>query len=242
MSEFVFRHFTVIQEQSAMKIGTDSVLLGCLCDVKKVSSVLDIGSGTGILALMLAQRCHANIDAVEMDEPAAREAGQNFRNSPWSERLNLYHQSIQQFAEEKQGQYDLIISNPPYYKAGNNLQIEDEQRSKARHDKGLPFEELISSVLKLLQPTGSFWLILPVNEAADFKGLVKDELHLVKQINLVPKPGKAANRLVMQFTYEEQQLVEEDFTVYNADNTPSERYKQAARDFYTGAQFKPDNV
>lgn len=242
MSEFVFRHFTVKQEQSAMKIGTDSVLLGCLCEVENVSSLLDIGSGTGILALMLAQRCNANIDAVEMDELAAQEAAQNFGNSPWADRLTLYHTSIQQFAEKNSKQYDLIISNPPYYKAKDHSKIEDEQRSRARHDQGLSFEELISCVLKFLAPTGSFWLIIPVYEATVFKELAKDKLHLLKQVNLIPKPSKPANRVVMQFAQNPKQLLEEDLVIYEQDNRPSLVYKRIARDFYTGAQFKLDKV
>lgn len=240
MSEFVFRHFTVKQERSAMKIGTDSVLLGCICEVKDVDSLLDIGTGTGILALMLAQRCNGNIDAVETDELAAQEAEQNFRNSEWSKRLNLYHTSIQQYAAKANKQYGLIISNPPYYKAAAHSKIEDEQRSKARHDLGLPFEELISSVLRLLMPGGSFWLILPVHEAAIFNDVAKDKLHLVKQVNLIPKPGKPANRLVMQFAREQRKLQEEDLIIYDQDNMPSLAYKRLARDFYTGSQFKLD--
>lgn len=240
MSDFVFRHFTVKQEQSAMKIGTDSVLLGCICDVKHASTVLDIGTGTGILALMTAQRCTASIDAVEMDEFAAPEAGGNFMKSPWSDRVKLYHTSIQQFAEISNRQYDLIISNPPYYKAVNHSKIGDEQRSRARHDDGLSFEALIGCVLKLLLPTGSFWVILPMHEAAAFKQLVNDQLYLTRQINLIPKPGKAANRQIMQFGKQQQQLKETDFIIYDEDNSPSLAYKQIAREFYTGAQFRLD--
>lgn len=221
-----------------MKIGTDSILLGCLCDVKNIDSALDIGCGTGILALMLAQRSFATIDAVEIDELAAKEAQHNFRNSPWSERLSVHNGPIQQFTAQTSKTYDLVISNPPYYPANHHFSVEDEQRSKARHDKELSFETLAQCVFKLLSSPGSFWLILPVQEASLFKQRASESgLYLRTQINLVPKPGKAVNRVVMQFSKQEGDVAEEDLVIYETDQTPSLRYKQLAQEFYTGKQF-----
>lgn len=239
MSEFVFRHFSVKQEKSAMKIGTDSVLLGCFCEVDHARHVLDIGTGTGLLALMLAQKSNAVIDAVEADGPAATEAAGNFEASPWSQRLFLHHQSIQDYTTVCKKKYDVIISNPPYFKAGDNVKISDEQRSRARHDASLTFQELANVVKQLLDEEGSFWLILPVAEAAQFKQSGKEyDLFCYQSVSIIPKSGQPANRLIMQFGLEERTGVEKAFVVYHADNTPSAAYKQIARDFYTGHQFR----
>jgi tRNA1Val (adenine37-N6)-methyltransferase len=239
MSEFVFRHFTVRQEKSAMKIGTDSVLLGCCCEAANAQQVLDIGTGTGLLALMLAQKSHALIDAVEADEPAALEASDNFKASRWHERLFLHHQTIQQYTLNCKKKYDVIISNPPYFKTGKNVHISDEQRSRARHDAGLSFDELAEIVKQLLHPGGSFWLILPAAEAALFKQTASGrKLYCYQAINARPKADQAVNRIIMQFGLHNQACEEKEFVVYRSDNTPSIEYKQLARDFYTGSQFR----
>lgn len=238
MSAFTFKQFTLQQQSSAMKIGTDSVLLGCLVDVANASSVLDIGTGTGLLSLMIAQRnLQAIINAVEIDEQAAHEAQHNFTASPWANRLNVYANSIQQFAATNTIKYQLIISNPPYFLAGKNFEITNEQRLTARQNSTLPFNELAKVVQQLLAPAGSFWLILPSAEAAVF--LVQaSELYLQQQINMVQKEGKEANRIIMQFGLQKAEVKLSTFVVFNADGTPTEAYKKIARDFYTGKQFQ----
>lgn len=222
-----------------MKIGTDSVLLGCHCEAEHACHILDIGTGTGLLSLMLAQKSNALIDAVEADEPAATEAAGNFETSPWKQRLFLHHQTIQQYASHCSKKYDVIISNPPYFKSGKNVPISNEQRSRARHDAGLSFDELSGIVKQLLHHDGSFWLILPVAEAALFKlAAIKKELRCYQVIHIRSRHEQSVNREIMQFGLQEKTCAEKDFVVYNPDNTPSSAYKQLARDFYTGHQFR----
>ncbi len=238
MSVFVFKQFAVQQQHSAMKIGTDSVLLGCLVDVTQATSVLDIGTGTGLLSLMMAQRnAQALIDAVEIDEQAALEAQHNFEASPWANRLKIYTHSIQEFAASTNNKYQLIISNPPYFLAGKNYEITNEQRLTARQNSTLPFDELATVVAQLLSPIGSFWLILPTAEAGVFLTQANG-LYLHQQINLVQKEGKEANRVIMQLGLQHAEITTSTLVVFNADGTPTEAYKKIARDFYTGKQFQ----
>lgn len=237
MNEFVFKQFVVKQQHSAMKIGTDSVLLGCLAEVQQANTILDIGTGTGLLALMCAQRCNAQIDAVEIDLFAANEAKLNFELSTWSNRLKLHYMPLQQFVNGP-NKYDLIIANPPYFEADKNYNITNLQRSKARHDTDLPFTELIQLVLELLNETGSIWLILPTQEAAIFKNIANAAgLFLNSQINIKPKPNKAVNREVLQFTFVNKTLLQQEITIYNLDGSPTIAYKQLSNAFYIGKQF-----
>ncbi len=238
MNEFVFKQFVVKQQHSAMKIGTDSVLLGCLAEVQQANTILDIGTGTGLLALMCAQRCNAQIDAVEIDLFAANEAKLNFELSAWSNRLTLHYMPLQQFVNTP-NKYDLIITNPPYFEADKNYNITNLQRSKARHDADLPFAVLIHLVVKLLNVSGSFWLILPTQEAAVFKKLaINAGLFLNKQINIKPHSNKNVNREVLQFSFANTTLLKQDITIYNLDGSPTIAYKQLSNAFYIGKQFE----
>ena len=124
-----------MQDKAAMKLGTDSVLLGCFTKIDRAKCIVDIGTGTGILALMMAQKSNALIDAVEIDEEAFKQAEQNAIESPWHDRIKVHHTAIQNFQASQK--YDIIISNPPYYRNAKNMGIEDEKRALARHDKGV---------------------------------------------------------------------------------------------------------
>jgi tRNA1Val (adenine37-N6)-methyltransferase len=220
-----------------MKLGTDSVMLGVFARAQNASKVLDIGTGTGVLALMMAQKCNAQIDAVEIDEQAYLQAAENVEASVWRERIRVYHSDISGFDKDKNN-YDLVISNPPYYRAGRNMKIEDLQRSKARHDADLPFETLCDEVTRRLSPAGSFYLVLPSREATDFMGLVeKKSLYLNRVVYLRSKEGKAPNRYIMCFGKTQQATEEEAFTIYNEDGGPTAAYIQATKDFYLWKQF-----
>jgi tRNA1Val (adenine37-N6)-methyltransferase len=232
MSTFHFKQFSVTQTQSAMKIGTDSVLLGCVCDSKDATAILDIGSGTGLLALMLAQKSNARIDAVEIDELAAQEARQNFAASPWGSRLTIYHTSLQDF--KMSNLYDLIISNPPYFRHKQQFKVADMQRSRARHDQDLPLETLALKVEQLLTVDGKFWCILPSVESNDFiKICASINLNLAHCIRIIPKTGKAHNRLIMCFIKTPlQNLTSADIVIYDKDSLPTNQYKAITRDYY----------
>jgi len=239
MSEFRFKQFTVKQQQSAMKIGTDSVLLGCLAEVEHAQKILDIGTGTGLLALMCAQRSDAVIDAVEIDEQAATEAWVNFTASKWNNRLNLHHQSLQNYTQTCTQLYDVIISNPPYFVKNSNFSIEDEQRSKARHDADLPLNVLAQHVVTLLKDKGSFWLILPTLEAQLFTAYAKESgLFLKQQIELLPKANKPSNRLIQQWCKHEALTLVNSLVIYEPNGEPTLAYKKIAQAFYNGKQFK----
>lgn len=237
---FSFKQFDITQNKSAMKIGTDSVLLGCLCDATNAKRILDIGTGTGLLALMMAQKSEANIDAVEIDDAAFEEASVNCSKSVWSNRITVYHQRIQDFVTSNK--YDLILSNPPFYQASSNLSIVDEQRSKARHDKDLPFDELVASVVRLLANEGCFWLVLPSAEAALFKALAGQAgLYLTKQINIQSKASKVPNRLVMCLEKSEKELQTACVVIYEEDGTHTQAYINLTKDYYLWKQFDEDD-
>ena len=156
---FQFKQFTIEQDKCAMKIGTDGVLLGAWTSIEtEPFAILDIGAGTGILSLMLAQRCYAGIiDAIEIDDDAYEQCVENFEASPWADRLFCYHASLEEFADEIEDKYDLILSNPPFF--SEDYKTESEQRDLARFSDAMPFEHLIESVSKLLSEDGVFALL-----------------------------------------------------------------------------------
>lgn len=231
-SYFQFKQFLVNQDNCAMKVGTDSVLLGCLTTINDAKNCLDIGTGTGILSLMLAQRNNElKIDAIEIDEQAFLQAKHNFTSSKFANQIQVYFCALQNFEPNKK--YDLIISNPPYFIGKNNYTISDLQRSKARHDEDLPFDVLIDSVLKLLNKTGKFVLILPISEANIFKALAfQKRLFANKSIFIKPKPSKLYNRVIIEFSIQHTVEITEEFIVYKEDNSQTEAYKKLTEEFY----------
>jgi tRNA1Val (adenine37-N6)-methyltransferase len=166
MSTFKFQQFSVLQQHSGMKICTDAVLFGAMAPVNQGDQVLDIGTGTGVLALIAAQLGAAKITAVEVTQEAFKEAGINFSNSQWANRLEAVHQDIQSFALTADRQYDLIICNPPFFE--NHLKTVDTLRNIARHTDQLPFADLISIAGDLLSPQGLFYLLLPAHATTKF--------------------------------------------------------------------------
>jgi len=165
---FQFKEFTVKQDKTAMKIGTDAVLLGAWTRIDKpINSILDIGAGTGVIALQMAQLYDAEIiDAIEIEDNAYEQCVTNFENSPWSDRLFCYHSSFQEFTQEIADTYDLIISNPPFYTA--NFLSNNQKRNQARQTNSLSFDDLLIGVNKLLSDKGFFSVILPFSEERTF--------------------------------------------------------------------------
>jgi tRNA1Val (adenine37-N6)-methyltransferase len=229
---FQFKQFLINQDQCAMKVGTDSVLLGCLVTINNAVNCLDIGTGTGILSLMLAQRNNElQIDAIEIDEQAFLQANNNFSSSKFSHQIQAHCCALQSFAPNNK--YDLIISNPPYFVGKNNFSITNIQRAKARHDNDLSFEDLIHSVIKLLSKTGTFTLILPIAEAIIFKELATQKgLFLNKEIFIKPKPSKEPNRMIMEFSLLQEEKITDEFIIYNDDNSQTVAYKNLTSEFY----------
>jgi len=156
---FAFKQFTVYQDRCAMKVGTDGVLLGAWTNVEGMKRILDVGTGTGLIALMLAQRSGALIDAVEIDRDSAEQALQNVKSSPWPDRINVYHTSFQCFTAGSIVKYNLIVSNPPFFQQA--LKSPDKARTMARHDAGLSLQSLLFYAGSILLPDGKLSTIIP---------------------------------------------------------------------------------
>lgn len=182
-----------------MKVGIDGVLLGAWTDIGNADSILDIGAGTGLIALMLAQRSNARIDAIDIDADAVVQANENVQTSPWSDRIKVYKAELQKYVLDTKNRYDLIVSNPPYFV--NSTKAPVENRNTARHADTLTHEELLNSSLTILKPTGRICVILPVNEGLSSVEYASSiGLHCTKQVTVFPKPGAAAKRLLLEFS------------------------------------------
>jgi tRNA1Val (adenine37-N6)-methyltransferase len=231
---FQFKQFKINQEGSAMKVGTDGVLLGAWADANGAKSFLDIGTGTGLIAIMLAQRTGdlSKIDAVEIDASSYQQAVDNIKNCPWSNRIEAYHASFQDFVANTNTKYDCLVSNPPYFI--NSLKAKDESRTQARHADGLPFEDLIEGAKNLLNPKGKFSVILPVAEGDYFIRLARIAgFSLSKRIEVLPNPGKPAKRLLLELSLNTTKTIESHLCVENGQrHVYSPEYIELCKDFY----------
>lgn len=193
---FRFKQFTIHQDACAMKVGTDGVLLGVLTDVTAATHLLDIGTGTGLVALMLAQRNPTmSMDAIEIDSSAAKQAAENVAKSPWPH-IRVHCTALQTY--HCPPSYNLIVSNPPYFV--NSLKTPIAARTTARHTDSLSFNELVEGVDRLLSPSGKFWVILPADEQTNFCQLAQEKgLYPYRLIHVHPRAEKPAKRIVMGF-------------------------------------------
>ncbi len=217
-----------------MKLGTDAVVLGAYVKPNLVKNILDIGTGTGILSLMMAQKSDAFIQAVEIDEVAALEAEFNFKQSKWVNQFSLYNGSIQDYTSSNPSiKFDFIITNPPYFVAGNQFEIEEEKRRLARHTFSLSFDELARIMSELLAETGTIAMVLPVVEAELFIKIAEENSLFLKEIlRVYPKASKPFNRMVMLFSKLKQNALEQELVIYNEDNSYTETYYELTKDFY----------
>ena len=231
---FQFKQFSVEQDRCAMKIGTDGVLLGAWTPIEhNPFSVLDIGAGTGIIALMIAQRSLAEqIDALEIDEEAYEQAVDNFENSPWRDRLFCFHADLDEFAEEPEDEYDLIVSNPPFYT--DDYKTESEQRDLARFADAMPFEELIEAVALLLSENGIFSVIIPYKEEEKFIALAKDsDLFPIKITRVKGTPTTEIKRSLLAFSRNFAEAFPVDELIIEISrHIYTEEYIALTRDFY----------
>lgn len=231
---FYFKQFTIHQDRCAMKIGTDAVLLGAWSPIpKNIFSVLDIGSGTGVLSLMLAQRTLAEqIDAIEIDEEAYEQCVQNFENSNWGDRLFCYHAGLDEFVEEMEDEsYDLIISNPPFYT--DEYKSDTEKRNVARFQDALPFEKLIDSAANLLNEFGVFSVIIPCKEEEKFIQIAKQfHLHPFKITRVKGTPNSELKRSLLAFTWDEQITIEDELIIEVTRHQYTQEYIQLTKEFY----------
>ncbi|QCX37716.1 methyltransferase [Aureibaculum algae] len=230
---FSFKQFTVNQDQCAMKIGTDGVLLGAWSSIKhNPESILDIGTGTGVIALQLAQRSDAEIiDAIEIDDNAFEQAVENFENSSWGDRLFCYHASLEEFTNEIDDHYDLIISNPPFY--NDAFQSDDNARNTARFTDSLPFDILLKSVSKLLSSHGIFTVIIPFKEEENFINLAKEHNLFVNTIcNVKGTPTSDIKRSLLEFSFTENEVIIEDLVIETTRHQYTDTYIELVKDFY----------
>lgn len=230
MAGFAFKQFKVQQNNAAMKVSTDGILLGAWANIHDASSLLDIGTGTGLLALMCKQRNQSlEIDAVEIDAQAVGDARANILNSPWSD-ITVHQSAIQDFSSETK--FDVVISNPPYF--NHSLQSPDSARTKARHTEGLSFSELLSAYIRVSHSHSKLMVILPCVEADMFTEHANMMgLHLHSVCNVQMTPTKPASRRLLEFSLisTETRCVS-SLCVRNSDNTYTTEYIALCRGFY----------
>ena len=231
---FQFKQFSIHHDRCAMKIGTDSVLLGAWCPIdNKPFSVLDIGAGTGILSLMLAQRTHAEqLDAIEIDENAYEQCVENFEASPWSDRLFCYHAGLDEFVDDPEDEYDIIISNPPFY--AENYKTDNDSRDLARFQDALPFEELVDAASLLLSENGIFAVIIPNKEEERFIELCAEaELFPVKVTRVKGSHTTPIVRSLLAFKrYELSVLEANELVIEISRHEYTSEYINLTKDFY----------
>ncbi len=234
MGTFYFKEFTIQQNQAAMKVGTDSILLGSWVAISSaVNSILDIGAGTGILALMMAQRSDAiTVDAVEIEVAAYEEAVTNFENSPWGDRLFCYHSSLQDFAKEIGEKYDLIIANPPFFNPSKIKSV--SKRSLARQMHRLNHIALLKNTKSLLSKTGSCAFVVPYESESFFMELAKSmDLFASRILHTKDTETAPIKRSFLQFKFEETACKTSTLVLKNKDASYSEAYVELTKDFYS---------
>ena len=233
---FKFRHFTVSDQNSAMKVNTDAVLLGSWCDVNNSKMVLDIGTGCGIIALMIAQRSNALVDAIDIDPKSIKEARENFLASAWGERLKSMPQSLQQYASSVTSKYDLIVCNPPFFQ--NSLISPKEGKTISKHDILLTQEELIAGVSAMLADSGIFSLVLPPVQTVKFEKLANlNGLFVKRQLRVRPKCSKPVNRVLTEFVRNPSVNPESgEIILRNEDNTFTSEHNKLTEGFYLAVE------
>ncbi|MBS1321434.1 MAG: tRNA1(Val) (adenine(37)-N6)-methyltransferase [Parabacteroides sp.] len=230
---FQFKKFTIRHDKCAMKVGTDAVLLGAWTDTASCKNILDIGTGTGIIALMLAQRSCADIDAIDIDKEACVQAEENVAASPFAGRIKVIPASCADFARSMtQKKYDLIVSNPPYFI--NSLKCPDNKRSVARHTDSLPLSELIENARALLSSAGRIALVLPYEQLEEVRETAqKNSLHICRQTNVIPVPGAHPKRLLVELSPVSTDTKKRNtLTIEEALHQYTPEYIALTKDFY----------
>ena len=233
MKPFQFKEFSIEQDKTAMKVGTDGVLLGAWTHIRDdINSILDVGSGTGLIALMSAQRSYAKvIDAVELEENAYEQAVGNFENSNWGDRLFCYHSSFQEFASEIDEKYDLILSNPPFY--NSTYKELGKKRALARHSESLNYNELLEGVSKLLSDEGSFSVVIPFSEQDNFIEIANDYSLFPNRITRVKgSVHSKIKRSLIQFSLSKNPIEINELIIEIERHNYTNEYKNLVKDFY----------
>ncbi len=229
---FQFKEFSLEHKIAPMKIGVDGILLGSWAEVENARHILDIGTGCGLIAMLLAQRNKkANIIGVEIDPATAEEAGENVRSSPWPSRITIVTNAIQDFALEARQEFDMIVSNPPFF-TGGTLSL-NENRLAVRHTTKLSHSDLFAAVRKLLSQEGSFSVILPYLEGRRFIEMVEAYgFHLKRLCHVHPTPGGKVERMLITLGRRRTEVEQESVTIRNLDGSFSDQYRRLTSDFY----------
>ncbi|MBT8194883.1 MAG: methyltransferase [Bacteroidia bacterium] len=228
---FQFKHFSVRDDMCAMKVGTDGVLLGAWTETNNVKHILDVGTGSGLIALMLAQKCDASIDAIDVDNDAVLQAKENLAQSNWNDRIQIYKQALQNFDSEGK-KYDLIVSNPPFYSDSSSPQ--NHARTLARHsDQSLSHEDLLKNVKRLLSSSGKFCVILPSKEGVAILKLAPlYELYCNRITKVKTKQNKKPKRVLLEFGHLMTETKTDELVVLREDEKYSDDYIALTKDYY----------
>jgi len=232
-THFSFKQFIVHQDQTAMKVTTDACIFGGYITTDETKKILDIGTGTGLVAMMLAQRTHAQIDAVEIENSAYNQAITNIQESVFKDQINVFNTSIQLFSKltEQQNQFDLIVSNPPFFQ--NHLKAEEVTRNNSLHTDKLSFEDLIHSVLRLISSPGTFVILLPLYESSIFEQLsISKELYPQKKLTIRHRKDTKILRIITTFGRIRKEIINEELIIKNSDESYSPDFQALLKDYY----------
>ncbi|ATC37066.1 TPA: methyltransferase [Elizabethkingia anophelis] len=226
MKPFVFKRFEILQDKEVFRVGTDGVVLGALCNGEGAVRALEVGCGTGLISLMLAQRFSSAVfDALDINTKAVEIAGQNFSNSPFANRLNVVEINYNDF--ESVEKYDLIVSNPPYFESDSSKDL------IARHQVLLSFQQLIYKSARLISDTGILSVIIPCDDAENFITIAEDNnLHLIRKIDIYGIKGGKLKRNILEFSRKLSELVLEELVLEKEKRIYSDEYRELTKDFH----------
>lgn len=244
-TSFHFRQFAVAHDRCAMKVNTDSVVMGAMvarhCEEVNFngSKVLDIGTGSGIIALMLAQKMQAEIDGIEINLDAYEQAAENFMHSTWSDKLKAHFGAFQEFSKRNEpGQYDLIVSNPPFFEPinlnkGRNKQIPAAERALARFDEALPFRDLVEGAAKLLSPQGFMFVIIPYKRAVELTTLAAEAgMFVHMECDIIYKINKTPGRMILRFGKNHHEFKRCELILHDENGVKTRDYSELTKDYY----------
>lgn len=230
---FRFKKFTIHQDKCAMKVGTDGVLLGAWTDPRLATKIADIGTGTGLIAIMLAQKSNASVTGIEIDTGAATQAKENMSNTLWKDRLNVVEADIKDYYPHHEAEFDLIVSNPPFF--NENTKGYSEKRNIARHTDGLSFGLLVEAVSFILKEDGRFSVIIPATSAQEFiSEAIRHKISLTRKTEVITKLGTPAKRVMMEFCKNTSNNATTEYAqlLLSENGNKSQEYINLTSDFY----------
>lgn len=232
MSGFQFKKFSISQDNTALKVGTDSVILGSFAHFDSPQNILDIGTGTGILSLMIAQKYGCSLTAIDIDEGAIFDAKYNIESSVFKDLIRVENISVQEYSKESIQKYDGIVCNPPFF--SNSLLCADESKTIARHTQTLTPKDLFAAIQNLLNEKGSAYIIIPYSEKVLFNTCATEySLYDVFELQVFPfKDSAMPNRIVVEYSKQWRSFESTSLIIRNEDRSYSEDYKTLTKDFY----------